>query len=54
LHSLDEWRMQLAQNIALRNPAFNEDDLNYTVQQTLDRIIFCALPKTVAWKNMEA
>ena len=40
LHSLDEWRMQLAQNMALRNPAFNEDDLNYAVQQTLDRIIF--------------
>ncbi len=32
--------MQLAQNIALRNPGFNEDDLNYAVQQTIDRIIF--------------
>ena len=40
LQSLDDWRIQLAQNIALRNEAFTEDELNYTVQQTLDRIIF--------------
>ncbi len=40
LLSLDEWRIELAQNIALRNPSFNEDDLNFAVQQTIDRIIF--------------
>ncbi len=40
LASLDEWRKQLALNIALRNPHLNEDDLNFVVQQTLDRIIF--------------
>ncbi len=40
LQSLDGWRIQLAQNIALRNEAFTEDELNFTVQQTLDRIIF--------------
>jgi type I restriction-modification system DNA methylase subunit len=40
LHSLDEWRIELAQNIALRNPAFTEEELNYAVQQTIDRIIF--------------
>jgi hypothetical protein len=40
LASLDEWRIQLAQNIALRNPLFNEDELNFAVQQTIDRIIF--------------
>ncbi|HUQ96972.1 MAG TPA: N-6 DNA methylase [Chitinophagaceae bacterium] len=40
LLSLDGWRMQLAQNIALRNPGFSEDELNFAVQQTLDRIIF--------------
>jgi type I restriction-modification system DNA methylase subunit len=40
LLSLDEWRIEMAQNIALRNPAFNEDDLNFAVQQTIDRIIF--------------
>ncbi|MFZ1800742.1 MAG: TaqI-like C-terminal specificity domain-containing protein [Chitinophagaceae bacterium] len=40
LASLDEWRIMLAQNIALRNQALNEDELNFVVQQTLDRIIF--------------
>ena len=40
LVSLDEWRKELAQNIALRNLQLNEDEINYTVQQTLDRIIF--------------
>ncbi len=40
LASLDEWRIQLAYNIALRNPAYTEDELNFTVQQTIDRIIF--------------
>ncbi|MBI2731019.1 MAG: N-6 DNA methylase [Sphingobacteriales bacterium] len=40
LASLDEWRKQLALNIALRNEALNEDELNFLVQQTLDRIIF--------------
>ena len=40
LASLDEWRKQIAQNIALRNELFTEEDLNFTVQQTLDRIIF--------------
>lgn len=40
LASLDEWRKQLAQNIALRNDTLNEDELNFVVQQTLDRLIF--------------
>ena len=40
LASLDEWRILLAQNIALRNQNFTEDELNFVVQQTLDRIIF--------------
>jgi hypothetical protein len=40
LDSLDEWRILLAQNIALRNQHLNEDELNFVVQQTLDRIIF--------------
>lgn len=40
LASLDEWRKQIAQNIALRNESFSEEDLNFIVQQFLDRIIF--------------
>ena len=40
LASLDEWRKELAQNIALRNTGLSEDELNFVVQRTLDRIIF--------------
>lgn len=40
LHSMEEWRKQLATNIAINNHSFDEDDINYVVQQTLDRIIF--------------
>lgn len=40
LESLDEWRKLLAANIYKNNPDISEDDLNYTVQQNIDRIIF--------------
>lgn len=40
LASLDEWRKLLAVNIALRNESYSEDDLNFVVQQLIDRIIF--------------
>ncbi|NLJ82608.1 MAG: N-6 DNA methylase, partial [Bacteroidales bacterium] len=40
LLSLDKWRVELARNIALRNNDINEDELNYVVQQTIDRIVF--------------
>ena len=40
LNSLDQWRVLLAANISKNNPEINEDDLNYSVQQTIDRIIF--------------
>ena len=40
LISLDEWRKQLALNIALRNRHLNEEELNFVVQQTIDRIVF--------------
>ncbi|MBC7628761.1 N-6 DNA methylase, partial [Ferruginibacter sp.] len=40
LTSLDEWRKQLALNIALRNEAHTEEELNFVVQQSLDRLIF--------------
>ncbi|MBX2930984.1 MAG: N-6 DNA methylase [Chitinophagaceae bacterium] len=39
LLSLDEWRKQLALNIALRNH-IEEDELNFVVQHIIDRIIF--------------
>lgn len=40
LASLDEWRMLLARNIALRNPNLSERELNFAVQMTIDRLIF--------------
>jgi adenine-specific DNA-methyltransferase len=40
LQSLDKWRVELAINIAQRNKNINEDELNFIVQHTIDRIIF--------------
>jgi hypothetical protein len=34
------WRDTLARNIALRNPSLSQRELNYSVQATIDRIIF--------------
>jgi hypothetical protein len=40
LKSLDEWRTLLAETISKENKQLDEDELNFVVQQTLDRIIF--------------
>ena len=40
VQSLDEWRKYLATNIAQHNRKLNDEELNYAVQQTLDRLIF--------------
>jgi type I restriction-modification system DNA methylase subunit len=40
LISLDTWRTLLAETISKENKQLDEDELNYVVQQTLDRIIF--------------
>ncbi len=41
LKDIEEWRLKLARNIALRNPqVVNERQLNYAVQMTIDRLIF--------------
>ena len=40
LKEIEEWRLLLARNIALRNPELSIEDLNYAVQLTIDRIIF--------------
>ncbi len=40
LQSLDKWRIELALNIAQRNKNITEDELNFIVQHTIDRIIF--------------
>lgn len=38
--SLNRWRKLLASSICRSNPWLNEDELNYAVQHTIDRIIF--------------
>lgn len=40
LVEIERWREILAKNFALRNPSLSDRDLNYAVQQTIDRIIF--------------
>jgi len=40
LLEIEEWRENLARNIALRNPKLSGRQLNYAVQKTIDRIIF--------------
>jgi len=40
LASLDTWRTYLATNISLRNRELDEDEINYAVQLTIDRLIF--------------
>jgi len=40
LKSLDSWRDLLARNIVNRNQSIDEDELNYSLQKIIDRIIF--------------
>jgi hypothetical protein len=40
LAAMEAWRKRLAENLALRNVALTQRDLNFAVQRILDRIIF--------------
>ena len=40
LQSLDNWRRHLAESISLKNKNLDEDEINFAVQQLIDRIIF--------------
>ena len=40
LGEIERWRELLARNLALRNPTLRGRDLNWAVQQTIDRIVF--------------
>jgi adenine-specific DNA-methyltransferase len=40
LQSLDRWRTSLATSISSKNKSLDEDEINFVVQQTIDRIIF--------------
>lgn len=40
LDDIEQWRLVLARNLALRNPGLSQRDLNFAVQKIIDRIIF--------------
>ncbi len=40
LAEMEEWRKELATNLALRNPQITQRELNFAVQRTIDRIVF--------------
>ncbi len=40
LQEIENWRELLARSIALRNPNLTQRELNFAVQQTIDRIVF--------------
>lgn len=40
LESLDKWRTYLATSISLKNRELDEDEINFVVQLTIDRLIF--------------
>jgi hypothetical protein len=40
LLTLDTWRTYLATSISLKNKQLDEDEINFVVQQTIDRLIF--------------
>ena len=40
LKEIEAWRVALARNLALRNPALSQRELNYAVQVTIDRLVF--------------
>ena len=40
LATIEGWRKELAQNLALRNPKLTQRELNFAVQRIIDRVIF--------------
>ncbi|MCC6550722.1 MAG: N-6 DNA methylase [Ignavibacteriaceae bacterium] len=54
LFSLDSWRTILAQNISKNNKSLTEDEINFLVQQTLDRIIFLRIAEDRGVENYGA
>ena len=40
LSEIEQWRADLARNLALRNSTLSQRDLNFSVQRTIDRIVF--------------
>ncbi len=53
LNSIENWRKLLALNIALRNPELSENELNFSIQMTIDRIIFLRICEDRGIENYE-
>ncbi|MBK6837535.1 MAG: hypothetical protein IPG90_04020 [Bacteroidetes bacterium] len=53
LASLDSWRTYLATSISWNNKELDEDELNFVVQQTIDRIIFLRIAEDRELNPME-
>lgn len=51
LASLDNWRAFLATSISLRNKELDEDEINYAVQLTIDRLIFLRIAEDRGVEN---
>lgn len=51
LAEIEEWRDLLARNIALRNPGITQRELNFSVQTTIDRIVFLRICEDRAIEN---
>ncbi|MBK8883259.1 MAG: N-6 DNA methylase [Bacteroidales bacterium] len=52
LESLDKWRTYLAVNISWNNKNLTEDEINFAVQQTIDRIIFLKNCRRQAYRTI--
>jgi hypothetical protein len=51
LGTLNEWRLRLAKNLALRNGNLSQRELNFAVQRILDRIIFLRIAEDRGIEN---
>lgn len=51
LQEIEHWRELLARNIALRNPNLSQRELNFAVQQTIDRIVFLRICEDRGMEN---
>jgi len=53
LKDIEEWRLMLARNIALRNSELSIEDLNWAVQLIIDRIIFLRIAEDRKFERNE-
>lgn len=53
LSTIEKWRLDLAKNIALRNPQLSLRNLNVAVQKIIDRIIFLRIAEDKDMEDLE-